>query len=58
VKTNDMMMAMYLASLVRSVIALHNLINNKESRMNVGAPPAKDTKPKQDAGKKAEETKA
>jgi len=33
VKTNDMMMAMYIASLVRSVIALHNLINNKEGRM-------------------------
>lgn len=33
VKTNDMMMAMYIGSLVRSIIALHNLINNKESRM-------------------------
>ena len=33
VKTDDMMMAMYIASLVRSVIALHNLINNKEGRM-------------------------
>ena len=29
VKTNDMMLAIYLASLIRSVIALHNLINNK-----------------------------
>eukprot|EP01097_Dermamoeba_algensis_P008980 TRINITY_DN618_c0_g3_i2.p1 TRINITY_DN618_c0_g3~~TRINITY_DN618_c0_g3_i2.p1 ORF type:complete len:133 (-),score=48.96 TRINITY_DN618_c0_g3_i2:252-650(-) len=29
VKTNDMMVVIYLASLVRSVIALHNLINNK-----------------------------
>ena len=37
VKTNDMMMAMYLASLVRSTIALHNLINNKESRMQPAA---------------------
>ncbi len=42
---------------MRSVIALHNLINNKESRMNV-AQPAKATKPKQDAAKKAEEAKA
>ena len=50
VKTNDMMMAMYLASLVRSVIALHNLINNKESRMSVptSAPAA--------AAKKTEKT--
>jgi len=29
VKTNDQMLAVYLASMVRSVIALHNLINNK-----------------------------
>ncbi|KAL1544829.1 26S proteasome non-ATPase regulatory subunit 7 A-like [Salvia divinorum] len=30
VKTNDMMSVIYLSSLIRSVIALHNLINNKE----------------------------
>ncbi|KAH7288330.1 hypothetical protein KP509_31G022000 [Ceratopteris richardii] len=29
VKTNDMMLVIYLASIIRSVIALHNLINNK-----------------------------
>jgi len=29
VKTNDMLVVMYLSSLIRSVIALHNLINNK-----------------------------
>lgn len=29
VKTNDQMLVVYLASLARSVIALHNLINNK-----------------------------
>ena len=29
VKTNDQMLAVYVASLVRAVIALHNLINNK-----------------------------
>jgi len=29
VKTNDQMVVIYLASMVRSVIALHNLINNK-----------------------------
>ncbi|AQK46924.1 26S proteasome non-ATPase regulatory subunit 7 homolog A [Zea mays] len=28
-KTNDMMLVIYLSSLIRSVIALHNLINNK-----------------------------
>lgn len=29
VKTNDMMLVIYLSSLIRSVVALHNLINNK-----------------------------
>lgn len=29
VKTNDMMLVIYLSSLIRSVIAMHNLINNK-----------------------------
>mmetsp|Transcript_46467 Transcript_46467/g.123330 ORF Transcript_46467/g.123330 Transcript_46467/m.123330 type:complete len:357 (+) Transcript_46467:2-1072(+) len=29
VKTNDMMLVIYVSSLIRSVIALHNLINNK-----------------------------
>ena len=29
IKTNDMSLAIYLASIIRSVVALHNLINNK-----------------------------
>lgn len=29
VQTNDQMLVVYLASMVRSIIALHNLINNK-----------------------------
>ena len=29
VKSNDMMLVVYVASLIRSVLALHNLINNK-----------------------------
>ncbi len=29
VKTNDMMAVVYLSSLIRSIIAMHNLINNK-----------------------------
>ena len=28
-KTNDMMLVIYLSSLIRSIIALHNLIDNK-----------------------------
>jgi len=34
VKTNDMHMVIYLSSLIRSVIALHNLINNKIKYMD------------------------
>jgi len=35
VKTNDMMLVIYLSSLIRSIIALHSLINNKlENRHN------------------------
>lgn len=33
VKANDMMASIYLASLIRSVLALHKLIDNKEQRM-------------------------
>lgn len=33
VKGNDMMAVIYLASLIRSVLALHKLIDNKEQRM-------------------------
>eukprot|EP01087_Luapelamoeba_hula_P016598 TRINITY_DN511_c0_g1_i1.p1 TRINITY_DN511_c0_g1~~TRINITY_DN511_c0_g1_i1.p1 ORF type:complete len:344 (-),score=103.06 TRINITY_DN511_c0_g1_i1:73-1104(-) len=31
VKTNDMMLVIYLSSLIRSIIALHNLLNNKQA---------------------------
>lgn len=30
IATNDNMMAMYISALVRAVIALHDLINNKQ----------------------------
>ena len=33
VKGNDMLSVIYLAALVRSVLALHRLIDNKEQRM-------------------------
>jgi 26S proteasome regulatory subunit N8 len=29
VKTNDQMLVVYVAALIRSIVALHNLINNK-----------------------------
>ncbi|KAM1949410.1 hypothetical protein ACFX15_009468 [Malus domestica] len=43
VKTNDMMLVIYLSSLIRSVIALHNLINNKV--LNKEHEKAEDAKP-------------
>ena len=33
VKSNDMMMVIYLSTLIRSVLALHKLIDNKEQRL-------------------------
>ncbi|KAK5836739.1 hypothetical protein PVK06_012539 [Gossypium arboreum] len=42
-QTNDMMLVMYLSSLIRSVIALHNLINNK--MLNKEHEKAEDAKP-------------
>lgn len=33
VQSNDMMMAVYLASMMRAVVSLHALIENKEVRM-------------------------
>jgi len=33
VKTNDQLLVIYLSSLIRAVIALHNLINNKEANL-------------------------
>jgi 26S proteasome regulatory subunit N8 len=36
VKTNDMQMAIYLSALIRSVIALHDLVNNRIQHGDVG----------------------
>ncbi|XP_022091991.1 26S proteasome non-ATPase regulatory subunit 7-like [Acanthaster planci] len=50
VTTNDQMLVIYLASLIRSVIALHNLISNKVQNRDLerqeGKPEAKDKKEK------------
>ncbi|XP_076350921.1 regulatory particle non-ATPase 8 [Tachypleus tridentatus] len=62
IKTNDQMLVVYLASMVRSVIALHNLINNKltnrdaEKKEGTKKDDSKDKK-KEDEKKKAEEGK-
>ncbi|KAK7114050.1 26S proteasome non-ATPase regulatory subunit 7-like [Littorina saxatilis] len=71
VKTNDQMLVVYLASLIRSIIALHNLIDNKiqnrDAEKNEGKDPKKekkeekgdgDTAKKDDKSKKAVDEKA
>lgn len=55
IKTNDMYVSMYLASLIRTVIALHDLVNNK---IRFGADGLEDNEEEEDAGeeKKQDET--
>lgn len=61
VKTNDQMLVVYLASLIRSIIALHNLISNKIQNRDAEKSEGKDTKKKEkddkDSEKKDTETK-
>ncbi|KAG8332079.1 26S proteasome non-ATPase regulatory subunit 7 [Homalodisca vitripennis] len=55
VKTNDQMLVVYLAALIRSIIALHNLINNKLSNRDAEKKEGKkEEKPvvKEEEGKK------
>jgi len=70
IKTNDQMLVVYLASLIRSVIALHNLIDNKiqnrDAEKNEGKDPKKEKKEekgdgdakKDDKGKESGDKKA
>ncbi|XP_046550530.1 26S proteasome non-ATPase regulatory subunit 7-like [Haliotis rubra] len=55
VKTNDQMLVVYLASLIRSIIALHNLINNKiqnrDAEKNEGKDPKEKKEKKEDKDK-------
>mmetsp|Transcript_10107 Transcript_10107/g.11515 ORF Transcript_10107/g.11515 Transcript_10107/m.11515 type:complete len:341 (+) Transcript_10107:1-1023(+) len=52
VKSNDMMLAVYLSSIIRSVLALHNLINNKisnkEAEQKAAEEAAKEEQDKED----------
>ena len=65
IKTNDQMLVVYIAALIRSIIALHNLINNKiqnrDAEKNEGKekkiPSAADAKEKgKEAGEKGDAT--
>merc|ERR1711874_873541 len=46
VNTNDQMLVMYIASVIRSVIALHNLINNKLANKEAEKKEGKKDEPK------------
>merc|ERR1712139_418390 len=51
-ETNDMMLALYLGSMLRSTVALHNLINNKIRNKKAKEGKGKDDKDKKDKDKK------
>lgn len=61
VKTNDQMLVVYLASLIRSIIALHNLINNKiqnrDAERNEGKEILKDKEKKEKKDEKDKDAK-
>lgn len=60
VKTNDQMLVIYVASMIRSIIALHNLINNKLQNKDYEKEETKgkDLKDKKEREKKKETGKA
>jgi len=55
VKTNDQMLVVYLASLIRSIIALHNLISNKIQNRDAEKSEVKDPSKDKKVEKKGEE---
>lgn len=60
IKTNDQMLVVYLAALVRAIVALHNLINNKLSNRDAEKKEStkKEEKPKEEESAAKKEVKA
>ncbi|XP_780015.1 26S proteasome non-ATPase regulatory subunit 7 [Strongylocentrotus purpuratus] len=56
-KTNDQMLVVYLASLIRSILALHNLINNKIQNRDLEKQEGKKKEEKKDEKKEDKEKK-
>merc|ERR1712113_1313981 len=58
-ETNDMMLALYLGSMLRSTVALHNLINNKikNKKLKEKGPDGKEKKGEEGKDKKGEDKK-
>merc|ERR1712039_169804 len=59
-ETNDMMLALYLGSILRSTIALHNLINNKirNKKLKEKKQEDKDKEKKEKEDKKKDDAKS
>lgn len=58
VKTNDQMTILYVSSLIRSVISLHNLVNNKVQTKEIEAENLKKEKEREEEMKKRKEEEA
>lgn len=58
VKSNDYMYVLYVSGLIRSILALHDLINNKISNKEVEIARAKRDKEAEEAEKKKKEEEA
>lgn len=58
IKTNDQSLVVYLAALVRSIIALHNLINNKITNRDAEEGKKEDNKDKKEKKEDKDEKKA
>merc|ERR550537_1899773 len=56
-ETNDMVLALYLGSMLRSTVALHNLINNKIRNKKAKEDKSKEKKEKDEKEKKEKEEK-
>merc|ERR1739845_272851 len=58
-ETNDMMLALYLGSILRSTVALHNLINNKikNKKLKEKGPDGKEKKSEDGKEKKGDDKK-
>lgn len=57
IKNSDQMLVIYLAAIVRAVIALHNLIGNKITNREAEKQEGEKDKPKKDDSKKEESRK-
>jgi len=58
VKSNDYMYVIYVCSMIKSVVSLHNLINNKIGNKETEIDNAKKEKEEEEERKKLEELKA